>query len=230
MPSATRNRKGKGSAGGTIARAAKRWGVPPWILVGMYGIETSFGRNVAVSSAGAQGPFQFLASTGAMFPGDERKFGPAAESAAHYMHDLKQQYGSWDAALQHYSGGGYGLAEVRDSFHSAPADLKLPGPIPDIGLPGPDIGGGGGLPGIPSPGDLLSFPGEIVDAASAMVALFKLLSDIQTWIRLGEAIAGVILIHMGLKGLSGEYSAVVEGGKSAASRASRDLAMAAVVK
>ena len=41
-----------------IQEAANKYGVPSQLLAGIYGAETSFGRNTNTSSAGAQGPFQ----------------------------------------------------------------------------------------------------------------------------------------------------------------------------
>jgi hypothetical protein len=99
-----------------IAAAAAKWHVPFWILYGVKVAETgSTGSGIgATSSAGAQGPFQFIPSTAAAYHVDVNSFTSSADGAAHYLHDLKRENGSWEAALQHYSGGGYGLQHVGE--------------------------------------------------------------------------------------------------------------------
>ena len=108
-----------GSQSQTIKAAAAKWGIPDTILWGVYGIETAFGKDVTTSSAGAEGSFQFIRSTAASYgypysnATDPTTFAAQADGAAHYLHDLYQQSGGdWNKALQGYSGGGYGLAEV----------------------------------------------------------------------------------------------------------------------
>lgn len=120
--STTRTRK-TGSAQGNneaIQQAAKQWGIPVSILTGVYGMETDFGKNIATSSAGAVGAFQFLPSTakGYSYPltnhPDPQQFAQQANAAAHYISDLvKQNHGDMNAALLAYSGGGYGLKAVQ---------------------------------------------------------------------------------------------------------------------
>jgi hypothetical protein len=100
--------------------AADKYHVPYGILAGVYGMETNWGRNVATSSAGAIGPFQFTAAdkgTGLLYPMTNSptatQFGQQADAAAAYLAQLfKQHGGNWDAALHAYSGGGYGLSQV----------------------------------------------------------------------------------------------------------------------
>ena len=108
-----------------ISSAASAYGVPESILWGVYGIETDFGRNISTSSAGAVGAFQFLPSTAKGFgypltnSPTYAQFWQQAQGAAKYLQQLKQQTGSWDTALQHYSGGGYGLSQVTAKATSA---------------------------------------------------------------------------------------------------------------
>lgn len=136
-----------------LTEAAQMHGVPASILTGVWGMETDFGRNVATSSAGAVGDFQFLPSTAKQWnypltnKPDLAQFQQQANAAAAYLQSLKKQFGSWDAALQHYSGGGYGLAQVSAKAHQAP----LAGLIKnDTGIGGPAgavIDAAGGIPG-----------------------------------------------------------------------------------
>lgn len=102
-----------------VTQAAQHWNVPPAILAGVWGMETNFGQNVATSSAGAIGNFQFLPSTAKPYKypltnsPTPAQFAQQADSAAHYLSDLHKQYGNWNEALMHYSGGGYGLTQVQ---------------------------------------------------------------------------------------------------------------------
>lgn len=99
---------------------AQRFGVPTWVIEGVWGMETDFGANVSTSSAGAMGDFQFLPSTAKLFgypltnSPNQHQFTRQAESAAKYLSQLYKQHGhNWDAAIKAYSGGGYGAAQVR---------------------------------------------------------------------------------------------------------------------
>lgn len=68
-----------------IRDAAKRHGIDPSILWGLYGAETNFGKNTNSSSAGAQGPFQFMPATARAYGIDPHNFGQAANAAAKYL-------------------------------------------------------------------------------------------------------------------------------------------------
>jgi membrane-bound lytic murein transglycosylase B len=103
-----------------VTNAAKQWGVPQTILWGVWGMESDFGQNVATSSAGATGDFQFIPSTAQQYGYPQTntpsagQFQQQASSAAQYLASLFKQHGNdWNAALQAYSGGGYGLSQVQ---------------------------------------------------------------------------------------------------------------------
>jgi len=61
------------------------------VLWGVYGAETDFGRNLSTSSAGAQGPFQFMPSTAAGMGVNPHNFGSAAKGAARYLAQYKSR-------------------------------------------------------------------------------------------------------------------------------------------
>jgi soluble lytic murein transglycosylase-like protein len=109
-----------------VDEAAKAHGLPGWVLQGVWGMETDFGKNVATSSAGAVGDFQFIPSTAKVYgypmtnTPNAQQFTQQANIAADYLSKLKQSTGSWDAALKSYSGGGYGVKEVQAKATSAP--------------------------------------------------------------------------------------------------------------
>jgi len=101
-----------------ISSASQAYHVPEGILWGVYGKETDFGRDVSTSTAGAVGAFQFIPSTAAQFGYPQTntpaypQFWQQAQDAAKLLQQLYQAHGSWDAALQGYSGGAYGLSDV----------------------------------------------------------------------------------------------------------------------
>jgi hypothetical protein len=236
------------------ALAAKKWHVPYWLLWGVKVIETGpTGTGIGqVSSAGAEGPFQFIPETAAAYHVNVGSFQSSANGAAHYLHDLKKQYGSWNEALAHYSGGGYGLASVKEGASSGGvpvgtsgkavlADIKTPlGVIPTFGI-GPEINLNPleGLPSVPSPtqipgeigsaiggsGSIFSFPGEVVESFQQFTKIAELLTSPKFWIRVGEAVGGVILLYMALKALTGTSASDVPGVK-----VGRDAAAAAAFK
>ncbi len=106
-----------------IKAAAARWKVPEWILYGVKVAETGTGSGIgATSSTGAQGPFQFEPATAASYHVNVSSFSSSANGAAHYLHDLFHEHGSWDAALQAYSGGGYGEAHVKEKAREGGAN------------------------------------------------------------------------------------------------------------
>jgi TP901 family phage tail tape measure protein len=94
-----------------ITRAAYKYHISPNTLMGVYGTETDYGKNVTTSSTGAAGAFQFEPETAKSYnyPYTNKQtpaiFAKQAEAAAHYLSDLiKQHHGNVKAALEQYSG------------------------------------------------------------------------------------------------------------------------------
>lgn len=220
-------------AGQILVEAAKRNGVPLWVLVGVKLIETGTGSGVGeVSSAGAQGPFQFEPSTAkSMGVRDPNNFGEAANGAAALLAANRRQFGSWNAALEAYNGGpgavgqgyAYTEADVKAKLRENGLSQLAGGAVPVTFLGnlqnhlsqlfggqaaqalgetlGEGIGKGEGLTNPLEPG--LKAVGTIGD-------LISLLTNGETWIRLGEILAGALLLYLGLKGLTGaEFPSVV---------------------
>lgn len=167
-----------------VESAAKKHGIDPQLLIGVWGLETDFGKNVKTSSAGAVGDFQFLPSTAAgwKYPltntPTSAQFAKQADAAAGYLAQLiKDHNGDVNAAVHAYSGGGYGLSEVQSKAKEYTG------------------GGGSSIAG--------NVGGAIGDALSIPAKFYDLITDVQTWIRIGEAIAGLVLIYFGLKQLTG---------------------------
>jgi hypothetical protein len=106
-----------------IIASAKKYGIPPSILAGVAEKETSMGTDVNTSSAGAEGVFQFIASTAASYnypytnSPSKQQLAQQADSAAHLLSDLYHQHGGdWAAALSAYSGGAYSSVPTIPGF------------------------------------------------------------------------------------------------------------------
>lgn len=93
--------------------AANTYGVPANLFTWQIGQESGFNPNAFNSTSGATGIAQFLPSTAAdpgygVTPFDPTDPNASLYAAAQYDAALYQKTGSWDAALQAYSGGSYG--------------------------------------------------------------------------------------------------------------------------
>ena len=184
-----------------LNQAGAKYGVDPRILFGVWGMETSFGQNVSTSSAGAIGHFQFLPSTAAQYSypltntPTMAQFTQQADGAAHYLADLFRRTGSWDAALKAYSGGGYGLSQVQDKAGVGPG-TGLGG----ISVPGlSDVNPAGGIdPNVSVPNPL--------DIAAQLGRLADLVTSASFWVRIGEALLGLVALYLGFHALTGQSS------------------------
>jgi hypothetical protein len=95
------------------AKAAEANGVPPALLLAIKNVGEKSGPT-AVSGKGATGVMQFMAGT-AKEMGLADRTDPVAsiDAGARYIKKLYDAYGSWDAAVAHYNGGGTQAALVR---------------------------------------------------------------------------------------------------------------------
>lgn len=107
MPSPRRQRS-------IIEQAAASQRLPASLLWGIYGAETDFGRNVAVSRAGAQGPFQFMPETARGLGINPHNFRQAAFGAAKYIAPYFRKGGARAALIAYNAGPG-----------------RIGGPLPD---------------------------------------------------------------------------------------------------
>jgi hypothetical protein len=193
-----------------ITAAAKKWNVPVGTLAGVYGIETAFGTNHNTSTAGAVGDFQFLPSTAKSYAyptvndPNAAQFGAQASGAAHYLSDLFHQTGSWDTALQHYSGGGYGLAEVNAKAAATPAGLKQALGLASLNAAGTTGNIPGAAPGPATPSGVVngvasSIPDAITGAIGTLTADAK-----YSGVMIGILILGAMLIFRAFSGGGGK--------------------------
>lgn len=210
------------------AASAQKYHVPFWILWGVAGAESTWGK-------GGSNLFG-LTAVGEEHPNvDTSNWWQASALSAKTLSRLKHEHGTWEAALEHYSGGGYGTSHVKqlsaeqgitpqNSTQQAAAQLKnagwsplqlsplwrlfhgeaplpeFPGQeaLPELGIPNPSGGSLGEVPG-----NLFSLPGEVTEAFTQFTKLAKLVGSPEFWIRVAEAIGGMILIYLALKQLTG---------------------------
>lgn len=106
----------------TIVAAAKAAGVSPIMLAGQWKVETGKGWNGANSSAGAQGPFQFMSATwkmkGVGMGGNVQNFSDAAYGAARYDAKLLSHQ-DIAGALAQYNGETDGAGTYFNSVNKA---------------------------------------------------------------------------------------------------------------
>src|SRR5215469_2653457 len=125
-----------------MVSAADQAGIPVSMLTSVYGMETALGQNIATSSAGAQGAFQFIPGTAASWgypmtnTPTAAQFQAQATAAANYLASLyKQVSGSsptnvapaanstaqanWNKAFELYSGGGYDATKAEQTLAQA---------------------------------------------------------------------------------------------------------------
>jgi hypothetical protein len=103
-----------------VTQAARKYGVDPKILWGLYGTETNFGKNRSTSSAGAVGPFQFLPSTAKGMGVNPYDFKSAAYGAAKYLSQYKSRgVGGMLSAYNAGPAGGYQSKYVSTTLQNA---------------------------------------------------------------------------------------------------------------
>jgi hypothetical protein len=103
-------------------------------LIGLYGTETSFGKNVSTSSAGAVGPFQFEPATAKSLGVNPYDFKSAAFGAARYLAQYKSRgVGGMLSAYNAGPAGGYQSGYVNTTLNNAKSFGGAPNlPIPKI--------------------------------------------------------------------------------------------------
>lgn len=83
----------KAQAAPVLAGLEKQYELPTGILTGVYGAESSYGRNSGISPAGAAGPFQFMPKTAKAYGiTNPSSFSQESVGAARKMADLLREY------------------------------------------------------------------------------------------------------------------------------------------
>lgn len=167
-----------------VKAAAEKYGISPNTLWGVYGTESAFGTNNGPSSAGAEGPFQFMPSTAKAFGIDPNNFDQAVDAAAKY---LKQLGANSDPnspatfnALNKYNGNSGGTSKT--SYVNSVLDKGK-----QFGL----------VANLPGAGTVQAVAGTV----SSVGDFLNLLSQPSTWFRVGKGALGGVLIIVGVGGL-----------------------------
>lgn len=179
----------------------KHYGLPGWLGWGTYGAESSYGQA---------GEFKF---GGIDLPaGNTSNLALAARESAKAYAGLVKQYGSVTAAVPHYSGNSYTVAHVKSlaagGGQGHMVDASLLNHLGEI-LGGNFAGGLGSAAG-EALGEGKSPLAPVEEAAGGLSSglssvgdFFSALTNVETWIRIGEVLAGAVLLYLGLKSLTG---------------------------
>lgn len=189
-----------------IANAASKYNIPATILLGVYGAESSFGSNTG--DATYRGPFAFGPPAASQYgypyvaSPTAAQFAQQADAAAHMLSDLYKSHGNnWDQAFRAYSGepltgalvyGGYGEAHIQDMVKAAGVTWLM-----DL-----QSAGASGITGN-NPVTNNPVTNAISSVTSGVGNIAGLVTSLDFWKRLGEVIAGLILVAMGLRSLTG---------------------------
>lgn len=173
--------------------------VPLGAFLGLYDNETSLGNAVKTSGTGAMGLFQFEPATAARYgypltnkPTHAQAL-QQADAAAHYLSDLTAQFGGNTLpAFAAYNAGPNGINLPAAKAYANRA-LSVGGQIEQALVANPSS-----LP--PVVGGAAS---AVSGAVSGVGNIADLLTSTSFWLRIGEAIAGIILLFLGLKSLTG---------------------------
>ena len=92
--------------------AEDKYGIPPYLLVGMIKTESEFDPK-AVSPAGAEGLLQFMPATSAAMKVDPYNVDQAIEGAAKYLKDSHKRLGNWEDTVLSYNMGVAGVKQYK---------------------------------------------------------------------------------------------------------------------
>lgn len=199
---------GTGNAQIVVNGAAANRGIPAEILWGVFGVETGWGSNVATSSAGAKGPFQFIESTAKAYnypytnSPSLTEFQKQADAAAHYLSDLHKKFKNWPDALAAYNAGpgNYKNPQARKYATDVLAKGKQ-GPPKTGGVIGAIGGAGNAVKN--AEGAIPDVPKVAFDGLKAIGAFFAALLQKDTWVRILKVGGGLALLLLGLQQLTG---------------------------
>jgi hypothetical protein len=173
-----------------LKSAAASAGIPLWVLLGVYGSESTYGT--AYRGGGRSYGYFGLTSPGLWNP--SMSFQQDAETSAKLLAKLYRQHGNnWDAALHAYSGGGYGAAHAQQMANSAPGALARA--IKSLGV---------NLGPLTAPAAAAGAVGGAVSSVAGGIGnIASLVTSGSFWLRVLEALGGIILLALGLVSLAG---------------------------
>lgn len=199
-----------------LQEASQGTGLPLQVVEAQNLAESAYGTNLGPSSAGAEGPWQFLPSTYASVggqPGGINQWGPSTKAYITYMNELlKQEGGSIFKALEAYNAGpgnlpagaGYASSILASAGVSSGATagkgnptltgITIPNPIAPGLLPGINIGGGSSGGGI--------FSGIWTDLGNTILQTLGIPDFKDLLERLGLILLGAVLLFIGVNMLT----------------------------
>jgi hypothetical protein len=191
-----------------LQQTAAKYGIPITALLGIYGQETSFGQNVHTSTTGAQGPFQFEPATARQYgypltnTPTLQQFMQQADAWGRYLvaNNPSKSATGWAPAMR----GGYTEATAEGTLAHIPSALKNA-----IGQA--VLGASGSTPGVtPGPATpaaaVSGLTGAVSSIASAATSVGNFFTNTSMWLRVGEGLAAVLLLFLGLHALTGQSS------------------------
>lgn len=221
-----------------VAAAAKRHKVPPWLLWGVFGAESTYGTN-GTNYFGLIEP-----EYNGRKVGSTTNIAEDADIAAELLAHLKQEHGSWGGAVLAYSGGEYNINHPRELSRGGQEQGKelvdIETPLGNIPLPGPNLEFNNplgplnglateGLEHVPGLGGVGEALGSISEVGKFLGELSKLIFTPEGWLQIGQVAGGIILIGWGLHHII-NVSTGVNVTRTATRTAAKTAEVAAVVK
>jgi len=230
-----------------VYKVAKQFHLNPQTLWGIYGTETSWGANTSNSSAGAEGPFQFIPSTATEFGlttgphGTVHNFQDSLVAAATYLVHLgandKTNSPQTIQAINEYNGNGGGFSPNTSYAQSVLAlgketSLSTQGkegkPAPGFGEQGAEGSFLATATPYPEAKELFEHFGwhDITD-------VIHFLASREGWIRILKVIGGGFLLYIAVTELfksNQTLESVKQGAKKTAKRTGEVATIAAVPK
>jgi hypothetical protein len=199
-----------GQQASVLVSVSQKYQIPLSALLGIYGQETGFGSNSSTSSAGAMGPFQFIPSTAAQYgyplvnDPSLAQFTQQADALGRYLiaGNPNRDPAGWAPAMR----GGYNETQAEANLVHIPGALKNA----LVSIIGKNyLNDGKPIPGTtitPGPGTFGSITAPFASVADAVGAIASLVTSTDFWLRLGEGIAAMALLYLGLHALVGQSS------------------------
>ena len=179
-----------------IKQAATGTGLPESIVAAQNYTESGYGRNEGPSSAGAEGPWQFLKSTftDLGFPlSGITNWNVSTQAYIKYMNQLLvEEHGNVRNALAAYNAGpgnisaGYGYADSILSMAGTSKNITVG--ADQAGTPTTTDTGGAGI--LSWPGSITGFFGD----ANSLVTRLLWLTQPGSWLRIGAFFIAMILL------------------------------------
>lgn len=190
----------------------------------------SGGDTDATSPVGARGGWQFMPGT---LASEKCARDPDCSTReAVKLSNKGRDFSAWDCNPDSVARSGTSTGDA--TFKNYMVDLKLPGPIPDIPLPGPDISP---FPkGVDQAANAIGNPLDTFHEFISIAAFFKGLGELiltpEGWLRMAKLGGGSILVFWGLRVIVRESTGTdpVKAATNTAKKGAELAALAATVK